>query len=127
MPALPNKPDDQWRLALWCDQNGLKEQTTVHLRRVITLDPKREAAWRRLGFKKQGSQWVKPELAAAEKTEFEAQHHANRTWSLKLERRANAGRAREGEASSGRRSTLADHRPAAVPMVWMVFVRGDLA
>lgn len=106
-----DKPDDQWRLALWCDQNGLKEQTTVHLRRVITLDPKREAAWRRLGFKKQGSQWVKPELAAAEKTEFEAQHHANRTWKPKLERLGKALAAREGEASSGRRSTLADHQP----------------
>ena len=34
-----DKPDDQWRLALWCDQNGLKEQATIHLCRVVALDP----------------------------------------------------------------------------------------
>ena len=94
-PRTADKPDDQWRLALWCDQNGLKEQSTIHLRRVVALDPKREAAWKRLGFKKQGNQWVKPELAAGEKAENEAQHRANRSWKPKLERLAEALAARD--------------------------------
>ena len=86
----PDTPDGHWKLALWCDQNGLKEQSAVHLRRVVKLDPRREAAWRRLGFKKQGSQWVKPELAAAEKVRtrgstarqqvLEAQARASARW-----------------------------------------------
>ena len=121
-----DKPDDQWRLALWCDQNGLKEQSTVHLRRVVTLDPRREAAWRRLGFKKQGSQWVKPDLAAAEKAEFEAQRHANKTWKPKLERLGEELAARDKlkrAAAEEALGQIAD--PRAVPMVWTVFVRGD--
>jgi hypothetical protein len=123
-----DKPDDQWRLALWCDQNGLKEQTTVHLRRVVTLDPKREAAWRRLGFKKQGSQWVKPELAAAEKAEFEAQRHANKTWKPRLERLGEALAARERLKRVAAEEALGQITdPRAVPMVWAVFVRGDQA
>ena len=118
-----DKPDDQWRLALWCDQNGLKEQTTIHLRRVIALDPKREAAWKRLGFKKQGSQWVKPELAAAEKAEHEAQHRADTVWKPKLEQLRDALAARDkAKRAAAEAGSRADHRPRAVPMVWMVFV-----
>ena len=56
----PDKADDQWRLALWCEQNGLSEQALAHLHRVVQLDPRRDAAWRRLGYKKTGSRWAKP-------------------------------------------------------------------
>ncbi len=122
------RPDDQWRLALWCDTHGLKEQTTVHVRRVVTLDPKREAAWRRLGFKRQGSQWVKPELAAAEKSEFEAQRHASKTWKAKLERLGESLAARDKVKRAAAEEALGKITdPRAVPMVWTVFVRGDQA
>ena len=121
-----DKPDDHWRLALWCDENGLKEQTTIHLRRVVTLDPKREAAWRRLGFKKQGSQWVKPELAAAEKTEFEAQ--TPRQQDLEAKARTPGRRAEcplKGKSAAAEEALGEITDPCAVPMVWAVFVRGD--
>ena len=121
-----DKPDDQWRLALWCDQNGLKEQAVMHLRRVVSLDPKREAAWKRLGFKKQGSQWVKPELAAAEKAEHEAQHRANTSWKPKLERlREGLPPAISQGAPRPKRLSARSPTRAQVPMVWAVFVRGD--
>ena len=55
--------DDQWKLALWCEQNRLNAQATAHLYRVVQLDPRREAAWKRLGFKKTGGGWAKPETA----------------------------------------------------------------
>jgi len=123
-----DKPDDQWRLALWCAQNGLKEQATVHLRRVITLDPRREAAWKRLGFKKQGSQWVKPELAAAEKAEHEAQHRANKSWKQTLERLSEALAARDKTKRAMAEEALGQITdPRAVPMVWTHFVKNDEA
>ena len=52
----PDRAEDHWKLALWCDQNGLKPQAVAHLHRVVELDPRREAAWKRLGFKKQNGQ-----------------------------------------------------------------------
>ncbi len=123
-----DKPDDQWRLALWCDQNRLKEQAVIHLRRVVALDPKREAAWKRLGFKKQGAQWVKPEIAAAEKAEHEAQHRANTSWKSKLERLREGLAARDKSRRTAAEETLGQITdPCAVPMVWAVFVRGDQA
>ncbi len=112
-----DKPDAQWRLALWCDQNGLKEQAVIHLRRVVTLDPKREAAWKRLGFKKQGAQWVKPEVAAAEKAEHEAQHRANTSWKPKLEHLRDA-LARMAGSSAPRLRRLSGRSPTRVPCPW---------
>ena len=125
---IADKPDDHWKLALWCGQNGLKEQSTVHLRRVIQLDPRRDAAWRRLGFKRQGSQWVKPDLAAAEKFEFEAQYHANKTWKPRLEHLGDALASRVRAKRAAAEQALGQITdPRAVPMVWMLFVRGDEA
>ena len=122
------KPDDQWRLALWCAQNGLKEQATIHLRRVIALDPRREAAWKRLGFKKQGNQWVKPELVAAEKAEHEAQHRADKSWKQKLDRLSEALVARDKTRRAMAEEALGQITDArSVPMVWTHFVRKDQA
>ncbi len=81
----PLKPDDQSKLAAWCEQKGLKEQAIAHYSEVVRLAPGREAAWRHLGFKKQGNRWVKPEELAAERLEAERQKHADRQWRVKLE------------------------------------------
>ncbi len=124
----PDKPDDQWRLALWCAQNGLKEQATAHLRRAVTLDPKREAAWKRLGFKKQGSRWVKPEVAAAEKAEHEAQLHADKSWKQILERLSESLAAHDKTRRAMAEQALRQITdPRAVPMVWTHFVKNDQA
>ena len=72
-----DRPDDQWKLALWCDEHGMKEQAKAHLYQVLKRDPRREAAWQRLGFKKIGGRWVKPEWLAIEKAELEAQSRAS--------------------------------------------------
>ena len=67
----PDKADDQAKLAAWCDQNGLKAQAVAHYHAVLRLDPRREAAWKHLGFKRSGGRWVKPEQQAAAKHEAE--------------------------------------------------------
>ena len=56
----PDRAEAQWKLALWCDQVGLKQQANAHLYRVLMLDHSREAAWKRLGFKKRGGPGASP-------------------------------------------------------------------
>ena len=50
-----DKADSQLKLAAWCDRKGLQAQALTHYEQVIRLDPARDAAWRHLGYKKQGS------------------------------------------------------------------------
>ncbi len=124
----PDKADDQWKLALWCEQSGLNEQALAHLNRVVQLDPRREAAWRRLGYKKTGSRWAKPELLIAEKAELEAQVRANKFWKPRLEhlRESLGGRDRAKRALAVQAiGQITD--PRAVPSVWAVLARGSEA
>ena len=59
--------DAQTKLAAWCEKNGLNEQAIVHYTAVTRINPSREAAWKQLGYQKQGGRWVKPDEAAAAK------------------------------------------------------------
>ena len=49
--------DAQWALGVWCDEHGLKEQAKAHLTAVIRLDPSREAAWKKLGYRRYDGRW----------------------------------------------------------------------
>ena len=124
----PDKADDQWKLALWCDQNGLKEQATAHLYQVLKHDPGREAAWKRLGFKKVGGRWVKPEILAAAKAESEAQARATKLWKPRLEqwRDGLGGRDKAKKAAAEEALGQITDR-LAVPAVMSVFGRGSEA
>jgi hypothetical protein len=119
------KAESQARLAAWCEQNGLKEQAIAHYSEVVRLDPRREAAWRRLGYKKHGNRWVKPEEQAADRLEAERQKHTDKQWRPKLERiregleSKHAARRVEAEEAA---SEVTD--PRAVPMIWAVMSRG---
>jgi hypothetical protein len=72
----------RWKLALWCEEHGLKDLAYVHLGEVISLDPGRDAAWRKLGFKKQGKRWVS-EAEIAEEQELKK---ADKRWGPVLKR-----------------------------------------
>ncbi|SIO55936.1 Pretoxin HINT domain-containing protein [Singulisphaera sp. GP187] len=118
--------DSQWALALWCDAHDLKAEAVAHLTAVVKRDPKREDAWRRLGFKKQGQRWVTDARLAEEKAEAERQKQADRHWKPLLEK----WRDGLGSKSAMRRaevetalSEITD--PRAVPMVWSVFATGS--
>ena len=69
-----NSAGSHWKLALWCEQHGLKPQATVHLVHVTQLAPWYEAAWKRLGFKRRRTRWATDEQVAAEQAEIEAQN-----------------------------------------------------
>src|SRR5262249_48549024 len=81
-----HKADAQMKLASWCEQKGLKAQAIAHYNVVVQLDPSHEAAWRRLGYKKSGNRWVKPEEAVVGKLEAERQRRADRSWRPRLEK-----------------------------------------
>lgn len=78
----PRTADGHWRLALWCEEHGLPAEAYVHFAEVVRLDPRREAAWKRLGFKKQNNRWVTDEQIADEAEQKEA----DRRWGARLDR-----------------------------------------
>lgn len=113
----------QWRLALWCEEKGLKAEASAHLAAVVRLDPSRDAAWKRLGCTKRNGRWVTEAQLAAEKAEVEARKQGNAQWKPKLARWRNwlgdKNKRDEAEQSLG---AVTD--PYAVPSVWAVFVEG---
>jgi hypothetical protein len=118
--------DSHWNLALWCEQNGLQAEAQAHLAVVTRLDPAREAAWKRLGFKKQGGRWVTEAQLAAEKAEAEAQKKADQHWKPLLTKwrgwlQEKSKKDQADEALAG----VTD--PRAVPSVRAVFAGGDSA
>ena len=121
--AIKNKAEDHWRLALWCEEHGLKPEAIAHLTTVVRLDPRRAAAWKRLGYRQHGGRWATDEQLAAEKAEREEQKKAEKHWRPILTRWRNAlshpGQRREAEEAL---ALVGD--PRAVPVVWSVFGRG---
>jgi hypothetical protein len=120
----PATAEAQWKLALWCEENGLREEARAHLVAVTRLDPSREAAWKRLGYRKHGPRWVTDAQLTAERAEADAQKQADQRWKPRLEkwRAGLAEKAKRAAAEDGL-ATVTD--PRAVPMVWSVFAVGD--
>jgi Pretoxin HINT domain len=121
----PDRAEDQWKLALWCEQHDLKPQATAHLFRVLQLDPARDAAWKHLGYKRIGGRWDKPDRVAAAKAEAQQQHQANNHWKPVLEKLqsglASKDKARQAQTEKGL-GEVSD--PRAVPMIWVMFAHG---
>jgi hypothetical protein len=116
--------DAQWKLALWCQEQGLEPEAQAHLSAVVRLDPGREAAWKRLGYRKHKGRWMTDAQVAAEKADREAQARADKTWGPKLESWRRIYRKpqtrRQGEALL---ATVND--PRAVGAVWRTFTGAE--
>jgi hypothetical protein len=111
--------DSHWRLAQWCAAHGLQAEAELHFGEVVRLDAKRDAAWRKLGFKKINGRWMNDTQIAAEKT----QRQANATWGPRLQKLHDALHDQKTHADAA--AELAGIvEPAAVPSVWNVFGRG---
>jgi hypothetical protein len=115
----PETAAAQWKLALWCEQNGLTVEAYTHLTSVVTLDPKREAAWRKLGFKKHEGRW----MSDAQIAEEEEQKKADKVWArlLKKWHKDIHGGKNQAEAEA-EVSRIND--PKAVPSVYREFAAG---
>jgi hypothetical protein len=123
----------QWKLAIWCERNGLKAESIAHLTAVTRLDPGNKAAWERLGCRWYRGRWLNAEQIAAEEAEINAQAEADRLWHPRLIRwRSWLG---DPEKQADAMAALGQIRdPRAVPTVvrvldgtpklqlWMAFV-----
>jgi hypothetical protein len=118
----PDTAEAQWRLALWCEENGLKPEATAHLTAVVRLDPSHENAWKRLGCKKYGGRWLNDAAIAAEKADAEAQKQADKKWKPLLERYRDALRGKD-EAKRAEAEKALDELtdPRASRWVWVSF------
>lgn len=115
-------PDAQWKLALWCEENGLKAESIAHFRAVIRLDPGRESAWKHLGFKKVNGRWAREADLAAEKEAAATQKQADKHWRPILEstlRKLNSANASVRLSADESLSQITD--PLAVPSLWATF------
>ena len=120
------KADAQLHLADWCLEKGLKEEAMAHYHLVTRLDPSRDIAWIRLGYKKHKDRWFKPDDLAAQKVEADRQKHADKEWKTRLEK------LRDAMASpTDSRRLKAEHElyqvtdPHALPMIWKIFGNGS--
>lgn len=59
-PRTENKVAAQWELAEWCRENRLPALRTVHLRRILELDPDCVEARHALGYTHIEGRWVLP-------------------------------------------------------------------
>ncbi|MFO0950188.1 MAG: HEAT repeat domain-containing protein [Isosphaeraceae bacterium] len=111
--------EGHWRLGLWCSAHGLPAEAEFHFSEVVRLDPKRDAAWKRLGYVRRQGRWVGPAELAAEK----AQQEANRVWGPKIQALHNAHHDPKTREKALEELAAIDD-PAAVPSVWNVFGKG---
>lgn len=81
----PDTATAHWKLALWCEERGLEDQGRAHLFRVVRLEPARETAWKRLGYKKVQGNWATDEQLARAKEFARLQDAGDRRWKPLLE------------------------------------------
>jgi Pretoxin HINT domain len=121
----PDQADAQWKLALWCEENGLRSEATAHFLAVVRLDPSRENAWKKLGCKKYEGRWLNDAAIAAEKAEVEAQKLAEKKWKPLLEKYRDALKGKDQAKRLEAEKALDDLTdPRAVRRVWATFATG---
>lgn len=111
--------DDQQRLALWCEQNGLPDEARAHWTVLTRLEPGRTLAWRRLGYRKQrDGRWLTDQQLRDERDERQAQARADDHWRPVL-----SDAARDLASADQVLASVSD--PRAVPSVWRVLATAD--
>jgi hypothetical protein len=118
--VTPETASAQWNLALWCEKNGLAAEAYVHFSAVIRLDPSRDAAWRKLGFRKQNGRWMNDNDLA----EDAEQKKADKVWGPKL-RKIHRSIHKSGKVLIEAEEALAAvEDPRAVPTIFREFGNG---
>jgi hypothetical protein len=119
---MKNTADAHWKLALWCEEQGLNAEATAHLTSVVRLDPGREAAWKRLGCRKVNGRWMSEAQIEAMKAERAAQAKANETWLAQLGRWKDDLRDRDPKKRQAAETGLSGIRdPRVAPAAMRVF------
>jgi hypothetical protein len=120
----PDTAAAQWKLGIWCEQHGLKAEAYVHFTAVVRLDPRRDAAWRKLGLKKSGGRWLTDEQLAEENE----QRKAEKVWAPRLRKlhkdiHGTGGAKKRDEAQAALDAITDAH---VIPSVYREFSRGQL-
>jgi hypothetical protein len=121
---MRNSADAHLKIAIWCEEHGLKPEATAHLTVATQLDPGLEAAWKKLGYRKQGSRWVTDLQLADEKAQSEARTKAYKYWTTLLAR-LRSGLEDESSRAGAGRTLQGISDPTAVPSAWAIFVGGN--
>jgi hypothetical protein len=118
----PTTADARWKLALWCESHGLNDLAYVHFGEVISIDPKRDAAWKKLGFKRYGNRWATDKQIA----ELEDQKKGDKVWGPRLAKIHKDIHGTNGKAKTKLAQTELDKitDPRAVPSIYREFSRG---
>jgi hypothetical protein len=121
--------EGQLELADWCNQHGLRERERVHLLRVCELAPNHVAARQRLGFVRQGNDWVSRQDIAQQQQRAVAEKNALAYWTPRLEKLAAAIASSDAEKRQEAIAQLREIRdPAALPALRLVIgTRGEEA
>ena len=64
---MGHSADAHWKMATVVREHGLKPEAAAHLTVVTSSIPDASAAWKRLGYKRQGSRWITEEQLAGRK------------------------------------------------------------
>jgi Pretoxin HINT domain len=124
---MANTAEAHWKLALWCEGTGLRAEATAHLATVTQLDPGRDGAWKRLGFKKVNGRWVTEARLAAEKAQARAQKQADEHWKPLLKRWSGWLTGKDKVRKQEAETALAGVTdPGAVREIWSVFAAGGV-
>jgi Pretoxin HINT domain len=120
---LGDSADAHRKLAIWCREHGLTPEATAHLTVVTQLDPGRESAWKRLGYKKHGSRWLTATELAERIAESQARTKADRHWTTLLDRWRSwlEVESRRPEAAKALQEVT---DPNAVRAIWAIFASG---
>ncbi|WP_435020366.1 polymorphic toxin-type HINT domain-containing protein [Tundrisphaera sp. TA3] len=122
----PQSAEGQARLAQWCEENGLIDESKAHHAIALRFDPNRELSRRKLGFKRDGRRWVTDAQLLAEKEEARLQGEADQKWKASLlDARARLNDREKRAQASEDLANVTD--PRAVRSVLAVFARGDEA
>lgn len=109
----------QWKLGLWCEEHGLKAEAYVHFAEVVRRDPRRDAAWSKLGFKKVAGHWTTDEQIA----EDNEQKKADKIWAERLRKIHKdihgANGAKRRHAAQAELDAIID--PRAIPSIYRAF------
>jgi hypothetical protein len=123
---LQDTADAHWKLALWCEQNGLADEARAHFWNVTRLEPSRDAAWKRFGYKKRDGRWLTDQQIAELKADREAQKEADAIWEPRLQDLRAALRSDDpADREQAERELASIHLPRCVPAAMKVFGTPD--
>jgi hypothetical protein len=110
----------QYELGLWCERNGLTDEAMIHFAAVVQLDPRRESAWKHLGYRRHRGRWTTADQIAAQKEDAQAQRRADRHWESLL-RKWRSWLRIKGKRTEAQRLLAGVTELRAAPSVWRVF------